>query len=188
MPRPRTMRLVLASRNAHKLREWRDALPDWEIVPPAGTDEPDESGETYVENARIKARHGRQASADAAWVVGEDAGIEVDALAGRPGIASARWASEPVAQLLVELSGVNERGARYVCEVVALAQDGAETRASGTLEGTIAHEPSGSEGFGYDPVFVPRGESLTVAVLGDAWKATHSARAQAARALASLLR
>ena len=61
-------------------------------------------------------------------------------------------------------------------------------RASGTLEGTIAHEPSGTEGFGYDPIFVPRGESRTVAELGDAWKAEHSHRAQAARALAALLR
>jgi len=182
------MRLILASRNKHKLREWRDALPDWEIVALGGPDEPVEDGATFVENARIKARHGRGSVSDETWVAGEDAGIEVNALAGRPGIESARWATEPVAQLLAELEGVEERGARYVCEVVALDRNGAELRASGTLEGRIVHEPSGTKGFGYDPIFVPRAESLTVAMLGDPWKAEHSHRAHAARALASLLR
>ena len=182
------MRLVLASGNVHKLREWRDALPGWDVVPLAAVDEPDEDGATFVENARIKARHGRDAAPDATWVVGEDAGIEVDALGGRPGIESARWAAEPVTQLLAELRRVEERNARYVCEVVALDRTGAEVRASGTLEGTIAPEPRGTEGFGYDPIFVPLGESRTVAELGAAWKAEHSHRARAARALAELLR
>jgi XTP/dITP diphosphohydrolase len=182
------VKLILASRNEHKLREWRDALPGWDIAPLAAADEPHEDGATFVDNARIKARHGRQAAPDAAWVVGEDAGIAVDALGGRPGIESARWADEPVARLLAELWGVAERGARYVCEVVALGGAGVEMGASGRLEGTIALEPRGSEGFGYDPIFVPLGESRTVAELGDDWKADHSARAQAARALAALLR
>jgi XTP/dITP diphosphohydrolase len=181
------VRLVLASRNEHKLREWRDALPDWEIEPSTATDELVEDGATFVDNARLKARHGRHAVPDDTWVAGEDSGIEVDALGGRPGIESARWTVEPVAQLLAELEGVEERGARYVCEVVALDRNEAELRASGTLEGTIAHEPSGSEGFGYDPIFIPRGESLTVAMLGDRWKAAHSHRSQAARALADIL-
>lgn len=182
------MKLILASRNEHKLREWRDALPGWEVVPAALVHEPEEDGETFVENARIKARHGREAAPNETWVAGEDAGIEVHALGGRPGIESARWAAEPVAQLLAELRGVGERGARYVCEVVALDGAGAEVRASGTLEGTIAHEPRGSEGFGYDPIFIPTAQSLTVAELGDPWKAEHSHRAHAARALAALLR
>jgi len=182
------VRLVLASRNEHKLREWRDALSDWEIVPLGGTDEPVEDGATFLDNARIKARHGRNAVQDESWVAGEDSGIEVAALGGEPGIESARWAAEPVVHLLAELEGVEERGARYVCEVVALDRGGAEVNASGRLEGTIAHEPSGTEGFGYDPIFIPRGESLTVAMLGDPWKAAHSHRAQAARALGALLR
>lgn len=182
------MKLVLASRNEHKLHEWREALPGWEIVPLPGADEPVEDGTTFIENARIKARHGREAASGEAWVVGEDAGIEVDALDGRPGIESARWAADPVPQLLAELESVEERQARYICEVVALARDGAEVQASGTLEGTIAREPSGTQGFGYDPIFVPGGESVTVALLGDRWKATHSHRAHAARALAALLR
>lgn len=181
------MKLILASRNEHKLREWRHALPGWEIVPVEAVDEPVEDGATFVENARIKARHGRRAVPDATWVAGEDAGIEVDALGRRPGIASARWAAEPVAQLLDELRGVEERGARYVCEVVALHGAGVELRASGTLVGTIAHEPRGSEGFGYDPIFIPEGQSKTVAELGDAWKVEHSHRAGAARGLATRL-
>jgi len=182
------VRLVLASRNEHKLHEWREALPDWEIEPLAAAGEPQEDGATFVDNARIKARHGRDAAPEATWVLGEDSGIEVDALGGRPGIESARWAAEPVAQLLAELRGAGERNARYVCEVVALDRTGAEVRASGTLEGTIAPEPRGTEGFGYDPIFVPLGEARTVAELGAAWKAEHSHRARAARALAELLR
>jgi XTP/dITP diphosphohydrolase len=120
-------------------------------------------------------------------VAGEDSGIEVVALGGRPGIESARWAEDPVERLLAELEGVEDRRARYVCELVALAPDGSETRGKGTLEGDIALEPSGSEGFGYDPIFVPTGETATVAVLGNGWKAEHSHRAQAARVLAAQL-
>ncbi len=182
------MRLILATRNEHKLREWREALPDWEVAPSTAMDSPAEDGATFVDNARIKAHYARPAEPDELWVAGEDSGIEVAALGGRPGIESARWADDPVAKLLAELEGVEERGARYVCEVVALGPDGAEIRASGTLEGSIARAPSGSEGFGYDPIFVPHGESLTVALLGDPWKSVHSHRAQAARALAALLR
>jgi XTP/dITP diphosphohydrolase len=119
------------------------------------------------------------------WVAGEDSGIEVEALDGRPGIESARWASDGVARLLAELEGVEDRRARYVCELCVLGPDGSEVLASGTLEGEIAHESRGGEGFGYDPIFVPVGESRTVAELGDAWKAENSHRARAARALAA---
>lgn len=181
------MRLVLASANPNKLRELRQALPEWEIDILVAPDEPVEDGATFLDNARIKARHGRLHAADGDWVAGEDSGIEVAALGGRPGIESARWASDGVARLLTELEGVDDLRARYVCELVALAGNGSELRATGTLEGEIAREPRGSEGFGYDPVFVPLGESRTVAELGDAWKAEHSHRARAARALADAL-
>ena len=80
-----------------------------------------------------------------------------------------------------------DRRARYVCELVALSPQGSELHAVGTLEGTIAHERRGTEGFGYDPIFVPTGTSATVAELGNAWKAEHSHRAQAARVLADML-
>jgi len=177
------MKIVLASRNPNKLREWRRALPEWEIEPLIAPDEPAEDGETFLDNARIKARQGR-IHAPVGWVAGEDSGIEVSALDGRPGIESARWAADGVTRLLTELRGVEHRSARYVCEVVALGPDDLEVRATGTLEGTVVQEPRGNEGFGYDPIFVPIGESLTVAELGNAWKAEHSHRAKAARALA----
>jgi XTP/dITP diphosphohydrolase len=181
------VRLRLASHNPNKLTELRRALPAWEIELLDSTEEPVEDGATFLENARIKARHGRAFAAPGEWVAGEDSGIEVVALGGRPGIESARWAEDPVEQLLAELEGVEDRRARYVCELVAVAPDGSETRATGTLEGDIALEASGSEGFGYDPIFVPTGEKATVAELGNGWKAEHSHRAQAARALAAQL-
>jgi len=129
-------------------------------------------------------------------VAGEDSGLEVDALGGRPGIRSARYAGENasdtdnVTKLLRELEGVpaGERTARYVCELVCLPPGGEELRGSGTLAGAIAAAPRGTGGFGYDPVFVPTGESRTVAELGDAWKAESSHRARAARALAARFR
>jgi XTP/dITP diphosphohydrolase len=92
-----------------------------------------------------------------------------------------------VARLLTELEAVTERRARYVCELVALGPAGEEVRGRGTLEGTIALEPRGSEGFGYDPIFIPAGETRTVAELGDGWKAQNSHRARAARALLEAL-
>lgn len=181
------MKLALASRNANKLRELRSALPDWDVELIDMPDDPVENGATFRDNARIKARHGRAHAASDAWVAGEDSGIEVDALEGRPGVESARWAADGVARLLSELTGIENRRARYVCEIVAVAPGGDEIAAGGTLEGEIALEPRGSEGFGYDPVFVPLGQSATVAELGDGWKAVHSHRAQAAKKLAELL-
>jgi XTP/dITP diphosphohydrolase len=181
------LKLVLASRNPNKLLELRAALPGWEVDLLEAPDDAVEDGTTFLENARIKARHGRLHAGAADWVAGEDSGIEVVALGGRPGVESARWAEDGVAMLLAALGGVDDRRARYVCELVALAPDGTEVRATGTLEGEIALERRGNEGFGYDPVFVPAGESRTVAELGDTWKSAHSHRAQAARALADAL-
>jgi len=120
-------------------------------------------------------------------MLGEDSGIEVAALGGAPGVQSARWAEDPIARLLAELEGVTDRQARYVCELVAIAPGGQELRGTGTLEGRIADAPRGSEGFGYDPVFVPDGEELTVAELGNAWKRANSHRARAAAALNAAL-
>jgi XTP/dITP diphosphohydrolase len=181
------VKLVLASRNEDKLRELRQALPAWEIQPLETPDEPLEDGETFHENARIKARHGRRYAEADQWVAGEDSGIEVAALGGRPGVESARWAADGVARLLAELDEVTDRAARYVSELLVLAPDGTEVRATGTLEGEIANEARGTEGFGYDPIFIPAGESLTVAELGNAWKALHSHRATAARSLSEML-
>src|SRR5262249_61019650 len=122
-----------------------------------------------------------------AWVAGGGSGIEAAALGGRPGVHSARWADDGVAQLLRELEGVGDRRARYVSQLVVLAPDGEEIHARGTLAGTVSGAPRGSEGFGYDPILVPLGQSRTVAELGHRWKAEHSHRARAAQALARLL-
>ena len=178
------MKAVLASGNAHKLEELTAALPGWELELLGDVDFPPEDADSYVGNARIKAHFGRGLVADDAWVLGEDSGIEVDGLGGRPGVHSARFAAgDPVGRLLGELAGIEQRQARYVCELVALAADGTERRGTGTLEGRISHSPRGTEGFGYDPIFVPAGEERTVAELGDAWKRTNSHRARAAAAL-----
>jgi XTP/dITP diphosphohydrolase len=161
-------------------------LPGWTIQPLEADEWPAEVGETYYENARAKAELGRRVGDPEQWMLGEDSGLEVDALGGRPGVHSARYAPEgapAIAKLLGELEGVEERDARYVSELVALSPEGREVRGTGTLEGRIAHEPRGHEGFGYDPVFVPDGEEQTVAELGDEWKSNGSHRARAARAL-----
>ena len=175
----------LASGNPHKLDELRAALPGWRLEPWDGGRLPPEKGATYYDNARAKAEAGRSSEF---WSLGEDSGIEVEGLAGGPGILSARFAGpgeDPVAKLLAQLDGVTgvAREARYVCELVAISPGGDEVRATGVLRGRIAGKPRGSEGFGYDPVFVPTGEQRTVAELGNAWKREHSHRAMAAQAL-----
>jgi XTP/dITP diphosphohydrolase len=112
----------------------------------------------------------------------------VEALGGRPGVETARWAEgRHVERILEALAGEVNRRARYVCELVALSPDGRELRGTGTLQGRIALEARGTAGFGFDPVFVPDGEERTVAELGDEWKAEHSHRARAAAELARLI-
>ncbi len=181
----------LASENPHKARELGVLLPGWEIEALDAGPMPDEVGATFYENARAKARYGRTVAEPGVWVLGEDSGLEVEGLGGRPGIRSARYAGvdasdeDNLERLLEELAGVGHHGrrARYVCELVCLSPELGELRGSGTLEGRIAEEARGSAGFGYDPVFVPDGESRTVAELGDGWKAGSSHRARAAEAL-----
>jgi XTP/dITP diphosphohydrolase len=178
------VRARLCSRNASKLREFRAALPGWELELLDADGYPPEDGASYYENARGKAEFGRSV-APGVWLLADDSGIEVAALGGAPGVETARWADDGVARLLDELTGKEDRRARYVCELVALAPDGRELRGRGVLEGSITEERRGSEGFGYDPVFVPVGELRTVAELGDAWKARNSHRALAAAALSA---
>jgi XTP/dITP diphosphohydrolase len=185
------VRATFASRNPGKLRELRALLPDWEIEPAAAS-LPEETGATFYENARAKALF---VAEPGRWTLGEDSGLEVEGLGGAPGIRSARFGGpaasdeENVQKLLEALAGADgaARRARYVSELVALSPEGAEFRGRGTLEGNIGNDPRGSEGFGYDPVFVPRGEARTVAELGDAWKREHSHRARAVRALVAAL-
>ena len=175
----------LASTNENKLRELARVLGDWRLELLDADGYPPEDGATYFANALEKARHGLN-FLDDGWVLGEDSGLEVEGLGGAPGIRSARFGGgDPVGRLLEELQGVEGDGrrARYVCELVALSTDGEELRGTGVLEGRIAEEPRGGEGFGYDPIFVPTGEERTVAELGNEWKAENSHRARAARDL-----
>jgi XTP/dITP diphosphohydrolase len=175
---------TLASRNAHKARELEVLMPGWSIVPLDVEGWPEETGTTYYENALLKASFGFEHVGG--WTIGEDSGIEVAALDGRPGLHSARYAPEglpAIEKLLSELEGVEDRRARYVSELVAIAPDRTVLRGTGILDGVIADAPRGSGGFGYDPVFVPDGETLTVGELGDDWKVRNSHRARAARAL-----
>jgi XTP/dITP diphosphohydrolase len=181
------LKVLLCSRNRNKLRELSALLPDWELEALDADEYPPETGETYYDNARAKAVFGP----DDAWTLGEDSGLEVDALGGAPGIRSARYApegDEAIARLLGELREVEDRAARYVCELVLVAPDGRELRGTGALQGRIADEPRGSEGFGYDPVFVPEGEERTVAELGNEWKSRNSHRARAALELLKQVR
>ncbi len=174
----------LCSKNQGKLRELRAALPDWEIEL-LGVDEyPPEIGETYYENARAKADFGRTIEPGA---VGDRRGLGDRGAPGSTAVPActprASAATIPSRACSTELDGVADRRARYVCELVALDSDGVEHRGTGTLEGRIVDEPRGSEGFGYDPIFVPDGEERTVAELGNDWKRSNSHRAQAADSL-----
>lgn len=172
-----------ASGNAHKAAELERVLTGWKIDL-LEADYPPEAGATFEENALGKARFGRRLAAPGEWVLGEDSGIEVEALGGEPGIRSARWAAgDEVGKLLAAMAGKGDRRARFVAALAAISPAGEEIVVRGTLEGRIAREASGDEGFGYDPVFVPEGETETSAALGTAWKAEHSHRTRAAREL-----
>jgi XTP/dITP diphosphohydrolase len=182
------VRATACTANAHKLEEFRALFPDWDLDLLGGVDFPPEDGATYLDNARIKARFGREVGPADRWMLADDSGIEVAALDGGPGVQTARWAEgRHVEKLLAAVAGAADRRARYVCELVALSPDGDEVRGTGVLRGRVAHEPAGAEGFGFDPVFVPDGFDATVAQLGDDWKAEHSHRALAARALLEAL-
>ncbi len=158
--------VLIASNNAHKAVEIAEALdfPGWEFVTlkQAGVQsDPAEDADTFLGNARIKARAAQEASGGMA-VLADDSGLEVDALDGAPGVFSARFAGEPTddaannAKLLDELAGVPDakRSARFVCQLVYLDEQGVEVDARGTVEGRIGYEERGEHGFGYDPLFL----------------------------------
>jgi guanylate kinase/non-canonical purine NTP pyrophosphatase (RdgB/HAM1 family) len=193
-------RVVLASANAGKLRELGALLAPFalELVPQAvlGIGSPPESGATFLANALLKARHAAAHSGLPA--LADDSGLEVDALGGRPGVRSARFAyegasdAENLERLLAELEGVpdGERGARYQCVVVLTrsAQDDAPLIARGSWAGRITRSARGTGGFGYDPVFVPAGGRRTAAELTAEEKNAVSHRGQALAALLARLK
>jgi XTP/dITP diphosphohydrolase len=194
------VRVVLASSNRGKLRELAALLAPLGFAVIAqgelGVETPPETGRTFEENALLKARHA--AAATGLPALADDSGIEVDAMGGRPGVYSARYAGEGASdadnlqKLLCELRDVppGKRTARYRCVIafVKAAADADPTVAHGTWEGTLAAEPRGSGGFGYDPLFVPNGFTRTAAELEPEEKNSVSHRGQALRALVRALR
>ena len=194
-------RLILATRNAHKVEEMREllaALPveivGMEAYP--GAPEPEETGETFGENARIKAVAAARLSGE--FSLADDSGICIDALGGRPGVRSARWsgpgstADDWIARTLSEMDGVpaDRRTARYVCALALCDSSGRVVAESeGVFEGRIADFPRGSRGFGYDPIFlVGDGTQRMAAELLPSEKHAMGHRGAAVRALLPALR
>ena len=188
---------MLATANPDKAAEIAMILgpilgKDAELLPrPDSVGDVEESGSTLEENARIKARALVEATGRPA--IADDTGLEVAALDGRPGVYSARFAGENatyadnVAKLLAELHGATDRSARFRTVALALWPDGRELVAEGEVSGEIADRACGSDGFGYDPVFVPGGEDRTFAQMTPAEKHAVSHRGRAFRALGRLL-
>jgi XTP/dITP diphosphohydrolase len=185
--------LLVATRNEHKLHELRELLPGVELDPLAPEVElPPEEWETFSENALGKARAAHAATGRAA--IADDSGIEAHGLDGRPGVRSARYAGEDatdeqnLAKLLDEVGGQDDRGVSYVCVIALVDAGGNESIFEGRCEGTLATEPRGAGGFGYDPAFIPDdtgpGDERTMAELSPGEKNAISHRGRAARALA----
>lgn len=193
--------IVLATNNAHKASEIENALamPEWEFKTLRQLNvvsNPEEDASTFVGNARIKARAAHVASGGLA-ALADDSGIVVDALDGRPGVHSARYAGEACNdeannnKLLAELASVawEARTARYVCALVFIDTNGSEVVVEGTVEGKIGFERQGSGGFGYDPLFFPDAYNgqRTFAEVSQEEKAEISHRGEALRKLAQVI-
>jgi XTP/dITP diphosphohydrolase len=186
-----TVRLVLATRNEHKLRELSELMAPIELEPlPAAVVLPPETGTTFADNALGKARAAAAATAGAA--IADDSGIEAAALGGAPGVWSARFAGEGASdeenlhKLLADVPPGADPRVAYVCAIAYAEPGGAERLVHGRCEGTLTHEPRGHGGFGYDPAFVPDdypGDARTMAELSPAEKDAISHRGRAARAL-----
>ena len=193
-------RIAIASHNSHKLRELARICADWPVTwvtvqndDPARFPDVEETGDTYLENAMLKAR----AVADALGMpaMADDSGIEVDALGGKPGPRSARYAGEHASDednlvaLMQALRGVPRGGrtARYRCVAALVLPGGEELHADGVCEGELVSKRRGERGFGYDPIFVPSGWETTMADLTDQQKDRISHRGRAFRALGQLL-
>ena len=186
------MEMWIATGNKGKLTEYKilfNEIPELELHHQGElktfTPRP-EDGKTFEDNARIKAKTLRAVKNDV-WVLGEDAGLEVEGLGGLPGIHTARYAgpkasdSENVAKLLkmMTLKPMQNRNARFVATVVIYSPTGEEFVFTGELKGKIASKPAGLHGFGYDPVFIPDGQTQTLAELGNGYKSQHSHRTMA---------
>lgn len=183
--------LIIATRNRHKLEEIRAIFAFNHLKISSALDYPDipdveETGSTFEENALLKAR--ALTAATGHWAMADDSGLEVDALDGAPGVYSARFAGEPVSyaanneKLLRLLSGNPNRRARFRTVLALASPQGEAFTVEGCCPGRIIEEQRGREGFGYDPLFVPDGETLTFAEMSADHKnqISHRARALAA--------
>jgi len=196
-----TQKLVIASRNEHKIQEMRRILEqaglDIELVGIAEfPDLPDveETGSTFAANAMLKARAVSEFTGLPA--VGDDSGLCVDALNGMPGILSARWSGTHgndqanLELLLAQISQVpsDRRGASFICAAAYVHPDGTEFVVEGQMSGTLIDAPVGTNGFGYDPIFVPQGHQITSAQMSAELKDSISHRGKALVALADQLK
>lgn len=192
------MRVVLATRNAHKVDELRRILSAYDVELVSLSDYPDvadvpETGATFADNALLKAH--AVAVATGLVAIADDSGLSVDALNGMPGVLSARWAGrhgDDVANLQLVLGQIADvpeerRGAAFVCAAAAVAPGGREVVVEGRVEGRLVHAPRGHNGFGYDPIFTPIGETRTTAEMSAEEKDAISHRGIAFRALAPRL-
>jgi XTP/dITP diphosphohydrolase len=198
MNKTNTPQIVLASNNPGKIREIQALLPDYSVLPQSDfvQTEVEETGLTFVENALMKARHAAQHCRHP--VLADDSGLAVDALGGAPGIYSARYAGvgasdqDNVDKLLVQLEGValEERTARFICVLVLIehANDPVPLIAQGIWEGRILFHPTGSNGFGYDPVFWVPAHDCSSAELAPDVKNSISHRGLALKQLVTLLK
>ena len=187
-------RLIVATRNAHKVEEIRAILTDCEVLDLAALENPpevEETGSTFLENATLKAVAISQITD--ALVLSDDSGLEVDALAGEPGVYSSRYAGEDGndalnnEKLLRELGGTDDRTARFRCVMVIALKGETLAHFSGAVEGRILAERHGAGGFGYDPLFAPDGHEQSFAELGGEVKNGMSHRARALEGVARWL-
>jgi len=189
------MRVVLATRNKHKVDELRRILAPYDVdlvsLDAVGvTEEVPETGATFADNALLKAR--AAAASSGLVAIADDSGLAVDALNGMPGVLSVYWAGrarDDAANLRLVLEQIEDvpderRGAAFVCAAAAVTPDGREIVAEGRVEGSLIHAPRGHGGFGYDPIFVPAGERRTTAEMTPEEKDAISHRGKAFRALA----
>ena len=192
------MKLLLATRNRHKVTEMQRMLDGngWQVVMLSDfEDMPDveEDGITFEENARKKARSAARRAK--LWTLAEDAGLEVDALKGEPGVHSARYCGEGASdadrmrEVLARIIAVPDecRTARFRCVMCLVDPAGNETCFEGRCDGRIAHHARGSAGFGYDPIFMPDGHGRTFGELGQSVKSRISHRAKAMQQVVAFL-
>ncbi len=187
-------RILIATHNPGKLKEFATLLGPLGIEAVSagqfGLAEPEETGASFAENARLKALHAMRASGQPA--LADDSGLCVAALGGAPGILSSRYAEgdypAAFARIIAAAAAADEWRARFVCALCLAMPDGATATYIGQSDGVIAKAPSGGAGFGYDPIFVPLGHQQTYAELGAAVKDRISHRAKAFAQLAARLK